>query len=149
MKTVNYFKFFLTSGLMNPLHDNLQFFFVPALVSCWRIQLHFFFNAQLHPRQLVIGQEEMTSGCVRGGSGWISGKISSLNEWLCTGRGCPGKQWNHHSWVFSKMRGHGTLWYNLVGLVALGQTLDLMILEVFSSPYDSVITYSLQQFRFR
>ena len=34
----------------------------------------------------------MASSCVRGGLGWILGKISLLKEWSGTGAGCPG-QW--------------------------------------------------------
>lgn len=29
----------------------------------------------------ATGQEVMASGCIRGGSGWIFGEISSLREW--------------------------------------------------------------------
>ena len=33
----------------------------------------------------MIGQEVMASSCVRGGSVWILGNISSLKEWSGTG----------------------------------------------------------------
>jgi len=44
----------------------------------------------------------MDSSCVRGGLGWILGKISLLKEWSGVGTGCPGKWWSHHPWRCSK-----------------------------------------------
>jgi len=40
-----------------------------------------------------------------------------------------------------KMCRHSTLGHRLVGMVALGWWLDLMILEVFSNPNDSMILW--------
>jgi len=37
----------------------------------------------------VIGLDGMDWRCVRGGSSWILGKISSPKEWLGIGAGCP------------------------------------------------------------
>jgi len=45
---------------------------------------------------LAIGQEEMASGCVRGGLDWTLGKISLLKKWSSVGICCPGKWWSHH-----------------------------------------------------
>jgi len=39
----------------------------------------------------VIGRKLMASGCTRGGSGWISGNISSPKEWRGIGTGFPGR----------------------------------------------------------
>jgi len=51
----------------------------------------------------VIGQEEeMASSCTRGGSDWILGKISLLQEWSGIGPGCPGQWWSPHPWRGSK-----------------------------------------------
>jgi len=50
----------------------------------------------------VIGQEEVTSSCVRGGLAWILGKTSSLKELLSIGTGCPGKWSSHHPWKCPK-----------------------------------------------
>ena len=44
----------------------------------------------------------MASSCIRGGLGWILGKISLLKEWSGIGTGCPGRWWSHHSWRCSK-----------------------------------------------
>jgi len=44
------------------------------------------------PKQPVTGREATASSCVRGGSDWILGKISSLQECSGVGPGCPG-QW--------------------------------------------------------
>jgi len=38
----------------------------------------------------AIGREVMALRCLRGGSGWIWGKISSLKEWWYTDTGCTG-----------------------------------------------------------
>jgi len=43
------------------------------------------------PKELAIGQEEMASSCIRGGSDWILGKIFLLKEWSDIGIGCPRK----------------------------------------------------------
>ena len=37
----------------------------------------------------------------RGGSGWILGNNSSVQEWSGTGAGCPGRWWSHLE-VFKK-----------------------------------------------
>jgi len=50
----------------------------------------------------AIGPEETASSCIRGGSDWILGKISLLNEWSGIGTGCPVKWWSHHPWRCSK-----------------------------------------------
>jgi len=47
----------------------------------------------------------MASGCIRGGSGWILGKISSLKEQSGVGPGCPGQWGSPHPW-----RGSKTMW---------------------------------------
>jgi len=39
---------------------------------------------------------------LRGGLDWISGKISSLEEWSDLGPGCPGQWWSPHPWKGSK-----------------------------------------------
>jgi len=44
----------------------------------------------------------MASSCIRGGSDWILGKISSLQEWSGIGPGCPGQWWSPHPWRGSK-----------------------------------------------
>ena len=51
---------------------------------------------ELSPQDPATGREVMASGCVRGGSGWISGKMSLLEEWSGIGPGCPG-QWGSPS----------------------------------------------------
>jgi len=54
------------------------------------------------PASLAIGREAMASGCVRGGSDWILGKISLLKEWSGIGTGCSGRWWSYHPWRCSK-----------------------------------------------
>jgi len=43
------------------------------------------------PKSLTIGREEMASSCIRGGSDWLLGKISSPKGLSSTGTGCPWK----------------------------------------------------------
>jgi len=54
------------------------------------------------PKQPAIGQEALASSCIREGSDWILGKISSLKEWSGVGPGCPGQWWSPHPWRGSK-----------------------------------------------
>ena len=51
-------------------------------------------GVNLFSRVTAIGLEGMAPSCVRGGPGWVLGKIS-LEEWSGTGKGCPGK-WLYH-----------------------------------------------------
>jgi len=74
----------------------------------------------------------MASGCVRGGSDWILGKISFLSgqalDQAAQGSGgvpIPGG--------VQKLCGCGTLGRGLGGMVGLGGWLDFMVLEVFSN----------------
>ena len=90
------------------------------------------------PKSLVIGQEEMASSCVRGGLGWILGKIlywksgQALEQAAQGGDGVtiPGGVQNTCS--------RGTWGQCFRGMVVLGWRLDLMILEVFSNLNDSM-----------
>ena len=41
-------------------------------------------------KYLEITLEGMTSRCTKGGSGWISGKISSLKQWSGSGTAAQG-----------------------------------------------------------
>jgi len=79
----------------------------------------------------------MASSNIRGGLGWIIGKISFLKEWSDIGKGCPGKWLSHHPWRCRK--NDGTSGHGLAGMVALRWWLDLMILEVFSNLNNSMI----------
>lgn len=74
-------------------------------------------------------------------SGWISGEISSQKKQWCIGGGCPGKWWGHCSWRYSRTM--ETWHWGTLGMVAMGWWSDLMILEVFSNLYDSVILFHL------
>ena len=47
---------------------------------------------------IAIGREETASRCIRAGSHWILGKISSLEEQSGIRTGCPGRWWSHHLW---------------------------------------------------
>jgi len=47
----------------------------------------------------------MASSSLRGGSDWILGKMSSLEEWSGIGPGCPGRWGSPHPW-----RGSNTVW---------------------------------------
>lgn len=40
----------------------------------------------------------MASPCGKRGSGWKSGRITSLKGLLSIGTGCPGRLWSHHPW---------------------------------------------------
>jgi len=40
-------------------------------------------------KEPAIGQEEMASSCIRAGSDWTSGKVSSLKEWSGIGTQLP------------------------------------------------------------
>ena len=53
------------------------------------------------PTETVIGLEGMALSCARRDSGWMSGNISSPEEWLGTGVGCPGRWLSHHPWMCS------------------------------------------------
>ena len=50
------------------------------------------------PKQLLIGQEEMVSSCIRGGLDWILGKISLLKDWSDIGIDCRGRWLSSHPW---------------------------------------------------
>ena len=50
------------------------------------------------PQEPATGREAMASSCIRGGSGWIFGKMSFLQEWSVIGPGCPGQWWSPHPW---------------------------------------------------
>ena len=58
----------------------------------------------LFSRVTAIEWEGMASSCIRGGSGWILGRISSLKDWWGIGTGCPGKCWSHRPWRCSRNR---------------------------------------------
>ena len=49
-----------------------------------------------------LGKREMALSCVRAGSDWILGTISSLKEQSGAGPGCPGQWWSPHPWRCSK-----------------------------------------------
>jgi len=69
---------------------------------------------------------EAASSCVRGGPGWILGKISLLKEWSDIGPGCPGQWWSPHPWRGSKnMRmWHLGTWFSRHGGVGVMVGLD-------------------------
>ena len=58
----------------------------------------------------------------RGGSDWILGKISLLQEWSGTGPGCPGQWWSPHPWRGSKTvwLWHLGTWFSRRGGVGVG-----------------------------
>lgn len=66
--------------------------------------------------QRAIGHWEMTQSCIKGGLGWILGKISLLKEWSSIGR-LPRKWWSYQLWV--EMIYHGMVywvwWYSVQG----------------------------------
>ena len=74
--------------------------------------------------------------CARGGSGWILGTISSQKEQWGSGTGCPGRWWSHHPWRCSR---NTEMWHWETWAVGVGWCLDLVILEISSNLYDSMI----------
>jgi len=62
----------------------------------------------------------MTSSCVRGGSDWILGEISLLEEWPIVETGCPGQWWSPHPWRGSKTCRCGTWGHSLAAMMVLG-----------------------------
>jgi len=52
--------------------------------GCGKVRIRLFFQAT------VTGCEAMASSCTRGDSGWMLRIISSQEEWLGVGTGCPG-----------------------------------------------------------
>lgn len=83
----------------------------------------------------------IASSCARQVSGWIFGKITSLQEWFSIGIACPGRWWRHHPMKRSenKWMQHLMMWFGDHGVFSC--RLDLMILELFFQPcfHDSLL----------
>jgi len=56
----------------------------------------------------------MASYCIRGGSDWVLGKMSLLEEWSGLGPGCPGQWGSPHPWRGSDTVGmwHLGTWFS-------------------------------------
>jgi len=78
----------------------------------------------------------MASSCVRGGSGWILGKMSFLQELAQAAQGSGGVP---IPGGVQTPCGCGPWGQGSAGMVGLGWWLDLMISEVFSNLSDSMI----------
>jgi len=72
----------------------------PGLLSCGTGQFEWP-SVQTELSQPLM-EQRMASSCVRGGSDWRLGKISSLEEWSGLGPGCPGQWGSPHPWMGSK-----------------------------------------------
>jgi len=96
------------------------------------------------PNYLAIGREAMASSCVRGGLGWILGKISLQKERSGIGTGCPGRWWCHHPWRGSKnvQIWHFRTWFSRCGGVGLTFGLDDLraLFQLNDSAILSVVT---------
>lgn len=67
------------------------------------------------PSQAVTGQKNIASTCTRVGSGWTSGRSSSLKGWSDIGMSCPKMWWSHHPWKNWRKDWtcHLALWFSL------------------------------------
>ena len=89
-----------------------------------------------------MGWEGMASGCTRGGSGWMLGKISLPKEWWCSGTAAQGGGGvtvpggvQEPCWCGTEGRGQWAWWGGLV--------LDCMI---FFNLNDSMMLWKLWSF---
>lgn len=87
-------------------------------------------------QRVRIENNRTATSCSRRGSGWILGKISSLDKCLSIGAGSPGRWWCPHAWEHSRnkemeqfvKRFHGGI-QSKAGLDDLGDLFQLMILQ--------------------
>lgn len=93
----------------------LIFFSLPLHYNCYNYLTASCGELTSPSGQLETGQGERATGCARGGSGWILGKMYSLRQWLSFGTGTLGKWWSHYRRSVQKMSRWSVWWYSLVG----------------------------------
>ena len=71
---------------------------------CWLCSHGALICQELMKSNGALGQWQCGHECSSswGDSGWMLGKISSLNEWSGMGMGCPGRWWSHQPWRCSR-----------------------------------------------